>query len=66
MLTKNHVVFVQQEGIAFKAHATSANRDLSSMRGNIERAVNQGKVKLGPAADLPKVYIAKSFKDVTE
>lgn len=57
---------MKQEGIAFKVHETTASSDLDAIQGNIQRAVYQGKVILGPGAELPKVYIAKSPKEFTE
>lgn len=50
----------------FKVHTTTASGDLDSINRNFQHVVNQGKVALGPAAGLPKVYIAKSSKQFTE
>ena len=66
LLVKSNIFFMKQKGIAFKVHETTASSDLGTTQENIQRAVNQGKVKLGPGAELPKVYIAKSPKEFTE
>lgn len=47
-------------------HETTVSSDLDTIQENIQRAVNQGKVILGPGVELPKVYIAKSPKEFTE
>ena len=60
------ILFVLQEGILFKLYESSANNDIKIIQEDIQRAVTQDKIRIGPAADLPKVYIAKSPRDFTE
>lgn len=60
------VLQLRKDGIIVKLQSTTLNSELKTMRETTEHLVNQGRVVLGPAANIRAVYTARSPREFTD